>query len=62
MGIVIKIRERIRRAENENKKLKADLAQARQDNEDLTVALLELGEMCAAQDDAIVELAELISE
>ena len=36
---------------------------ANKDNiEDVTEAILELGEMIAAQDDAIVELAEIISE
>lgn len=30
--------------------------------EDLTDALVELGELFAAQDDALVELAELIAE
>lgn len=30
--------------------------------EDVTVALVELGDMLAAQDDALVELAEIIAE
>ena len=30
--------------------------------EDVTAALVELGDMLAAQDDAIVELAEIIAE
>lgn len=30
--------------------------------EDITVAMLELGELLAEQDDAIVELADLIAE
>ena len=30
--------------------------------EDVTAALIELGDMLAAQDDALVELAEIIAE
>lgn len=33
-----------------------------QNDEDIMAALVELGELFAAQDDALVELAELITE
>ena len=41
-------------------RLKAENEQLRQENEDTQAALVELAEMAAAQDDALVELAEMI--
>ena len=40
----------------------AEAEQNRIDIGDITEAIVELGELCAAQDDAIVELAEIINE
>lgn len=47
-------------AEIENTKITA--AQSATNVEDLTLALIELGELVSNQDDALVELAELIEE
>lgn len=40
----------------------ADADQNAVNVEDVTTALVELGDMLAAQDDALVELAEIIAE
>lgn len=47
-----------RRMEELQKQLEAE----RQRNDDLEAAAVELADMVAAQDDALVELAELIGE
>ena len=47
-------------AEGTINRLKAENEQLKQDNEDAQAALVELAEMAAAQDDALVELAEMI--
>lgn len=46
----------------ENTKLRMQLAEERQARADLEDAVLELGELFAEQDDALVELAGLIEE
>jgi len=46
----------------ELEKAKIDAAQSATNVEDLTLALMEIGELVSEQDDAIVELAELIEE
>ena len=46
----------------ENTKLKMQLAEERQARADLEDAVMELGELFAEQDDALVELAGLIEE
>lgn len=40
----------------------ADADQNAVDTEDIMTALVEIGDMLAAQDDALVELAEIIAE
>ena len=48
--------------EGEINRLKAELAQQKQRNDDAENALVELAELYAEQDDAMVELAEMIAE
>ena len=43
-------------------RLTSELAQERQRNDDLEAALVEVADMVAAQDDAIVEIAGIIGE
>ena len=43
-------------------RMAVELATERQRNDDAEAALVELADLFAAQDDAIVELAELIEE
>jgi len=43
-------------------RLTSELAQERQRNDDLEAALVEVADMVAAQDDALVEIAELVGE
>ena len=49
-------------AEGQINRLKAENEMLKQRNEDAEAALVELAELYAEQDDAIVELAELIEE
>ena len=46
----------------ENQKLAAQLNEERQRRDELETAVIELGELFAEQDDALVELAEIIME
>lgn len=48
--------------EGELNRLKSENAQLKQANADTEAALVELAELAAAQDDALVELAEMIGE
>ena len=43
-------------------RLTSELAQERQRNDDLEAALVEVADMVAAQDDALVEIAELVGD
>lgn len=49
-------------AQGKINRMAAELATERQRNDDAEAALVELADLFAAQDDAIVELAELIEE
>ena len=62
MGICRIIRGDSARLTRENDRLKAELAEERERRAELEDAVLELGNLYADQDDAIVELAELIIE
>lgn len=48
--------------EGELNRLKAENEQLKQANADTEAALVELAELAAAQDDALVEIAELIGD
>ena len=48
--------------EGELNRLKSENAQLKQANADTEAALVELVELAAAQDDALVEIAEMIAE
>lgn len=48
--------------EGELNRLKSENAQLKQANADTEAALVELAELAAAQDDALVEIAEMIAE
>lgn len=54
--------ERLLKAEHDARNAIADSAQNNADMGDVMNALVELGELFAEQDDALVELAEIISE
>ena len=56
------IRGESARLTRENDRLKAQLNEERQNRLDLEDAVMELGELFAEQDDALVELAEIITE
>ena len=43
-------------------RLTSELEQERQRNDDLEAALVEVADMVAAQDDALVEISELVGE
>lgn len=61
---MLKIIKRLFPLENEGKinRLIAENEQLKAANADTEAALVELAEMAAAQDDALVELAEIIGE
>ena len=48
--------------EGEINRLQNELAEEKQRNADLEDAVVELGTLCADQDDALTELAEIIVE
>lgn len=56
------IRGESARLTRENDRLKAQLNEERQNRIDLEDAVMELGELFAEQDDALVELAEIVVE
>lgn len=62
MGIIKSDREAIREERMKNARLRALAEQNAGGIEDIMDALVELGDMIAEQDDALVELAEIISE
>lgn len=54
--------ERLLKAEHDAMNSLAGIAQGKVDADDIAAALVELGNLLAEQDDAIVELAEIIEE
>ena len=60
-SIIIKKKMSIGEAKDIENSL-ANTEEFRANNEDIMNALVELGDLFAAQDDALVELAELIAE
>lgn len=56
------IRGEAARLTRENDRLKSQLNEERQNRLDLEDAVMELGELFAEQDDALVELAEIVTE
>ena len=61
---MLKIIKRLFPLEDEGRlnRLTAENEQLKAANADMEAALVELAEMAAAQDDALVELAELVTE